>query len=135
MRFDRTLRISEEIRKIVSHMVQFEIKDPRISEMTSVTRVDTTNDLRFVNIYISVLGTEEEAKETLLALGRAKGYIRKAIGKDIQLRYTPEPVFKLDTSIEHSVRMSQLIEEVKKTHNPDNDLLDEETDKNEPSDD
>lgn len=119
MRYDRTLRISEEIKKLVSQLIQFEIKDPRISELTSITRVETTNDLRFVNIFISVLGKEEQAVDTVAALNRAKGFIRKAIGKDIQLRYTPEPIFKLDTSIEHSVRMSRLIEEVKKTHGPE----------------
>ncbi len=120
MRYDRTLRISEEIKKLVSQLIQFEIKDPRISELTSITRVETTNDLRFVNIYISVLGQSEQATETVAALNRAKGFVRKAIGKDIQLRYTPEPIFKLDQSIEHSVRMSRLIEEVKKTHGPEN---------------
>lgn len=119
MRYDRTLRISEEIKKLVSQLIQFEIKDPRISELTSITRVETTNDLRFVNIYISVLGQEGDAAATVAALNRAKGFVRKAIGKDIQLRYTPEPIFKLDNSIVQSVRMSQLIEEVKKTHGPE----------------
>lgn len=119
MRYDRTLRISEEIKKLVSQLIQFEIKDPRISDLTSITRVETTNDLRFVNIFISVLGDEAVAQETVFALNRAKGFVRKAIGKEIQLRYTPEPIFKLDSSIEHSVRMSQLIEAVKKTHGPE----------------
>lgn len=119
MRFDRTLRISEEIKKLVSQMLQVDIKDPGISSLTSITRVETTNDLRFVNIYISVLGDDGQAHDTLAALTRAKGFIRKAIGSNISLRYTPEPIFKLDTSIEHSVRMSQLINEVKKTHGPE----------------
>ena len=119
MRFDRTLRISEEIKKLVSQMLQVDIKDPGISSLIRITRVETTNDLRFVNIYISVLGDDEKAHDTLAALTRAKGFIRKAIGNNISLRYTPEPIFKLDTSIEHSVRMSQLINEVKKTHGPE----------------
>lgn len=126
MRYDRTLRISEEIKKLVSQLIQFEIKDPRISELTSITRVETTNDLRFVNIFISVLGQQEQATETVAALNRAKGFVRKAIGKEIQLRYTPEPIFKLDNSIEQSVRMAQLIEEVKKTHGPETEITEDE---------
>lgn len=119
MRYDRTLRISEEIKKVVSQVIRSEIKDPRISPLTSITRVETTNDLRFVNIHISVLGDEESADATLQGLKSAKGFIRSAIGKAVSLRYTPEPIFKLDQSIEISVRMSKLIDDVSKTGKAD----------------
>lgn len=123
MKFERTLRISEEIKKVVSHLIRFEIKDPRISSLTSITHVETTNDLRFVNIYISVLDGPEKALETIKGLNSAKGFVRKAIGKEVKLRATPEPIFKLDDSIAQSVRMSQLITEVSKGHSDSEDEI------------
>lgn len=119
MKYERTLRVSEEIKKIVSHLIRFELKDPRICELTSVTRVETTNDLRFSNIYISVHGDHLAGEDTVEGLKSAKGYVRKVIGKELNLRYTPEPLFKLDESIAESVRMSKLIEGVNKKDNHD----------------
>jgi len=112
MRYSRTNRISEEIRKIVSNLIMNELKDPRISDLTSITHVETTNDLRYSYIYISVYNYEDKAQETLDGLNKAKGFIRKEIGKYLKLRYTPEPIFKLDTSIKQGIYMSQLIKKV-----------------------
>ncbi len=111
MKYDRTLRISEEIKKVVSVLLSNHLKDPGIAPMTTVTKVRTTNDLRYTNIYISVLD-ETQAETTIEALNRAKGFIRREIGSSINLRYTPEPIFKYDDSIEYSQRMSKLIDEV-----------------------
>lgn len=109
MKYSRTLRISEEIKKIVSFLIMNELKDPGIAPFTTVTRVETTNDLRFTNIYISILGQDADHDETIDALNRAKGFIRRQIGSELNLRYTPEPVFKYDASIEYSRHMSDLI--------------------------
>ncbi len=114
MRFSRTNRISEEIRKIVSNIIMYELKDPRISKLTSVTYVETTNDLRYTNIYISVYDTEDNQNKTIEGLNKAKGYIRKELGKKLNLRYTPEPIIKLDESIKKGVYMNKLIKEVNK---------------------
>ncbi len=108
----RANRISEEIKKLVSQLLVNGLKDPRVDTMTSVTKVEVTNDLRFVTIYVSVLGDEEKKNATLEGLKSAKGFIRSTIGKEIDLRYAPEPIFKLDESIEISIKMSKLIEEV-----------------------
>lgn len=89
----------------------FELKDPGIAPMTTVTKVKTTGDLRYTNIYISVLG-EAEADKTIESLNRAKGFIRKEIGANLNLRYTPEPIFIYDDSISHAQRMSKLIDEL-----------------------
>lgn len=121
MKYERTLRISEEIKKIVSHLIRIELKDPRISELTSITHVDTTNDLRFANIYVSVHGSKENAQDTIDGLKSAKGFIRKSIGKALNLRYTPEPLFKLDDSIAQSVRMSKIIDGLNNSNGSDND--------------
>jgi len=112
MRYSRTSRISEEIKKIVSNIIMNQLKDPRISKLTSVTYVDTTNDLRYTNIYISIFDNNVDGQATIEALNKAKGYIRKELGKYLKLRYTPEPIFKLDESIRQGVYMCKLIEEV-----------------------
>lgn len=110
----RINRISEEIKRVVSELLQTELKDPRINPMTSVTNVEVTNDLSFANIYISVLGNEEEKKNTIEGLNSAKGFIRREIGSRIDLRHVPEPIFHIDKSIEQSLYMSQLIERIHK---------------------
>ncbi|NMA86566.1 MAG: 30S ribosome-binding factor RbfA [Tissierellia bacterium] len=113
MNSKRINRISEELRKVVSELLMNGLKDPRINSMTTVTNVKVTGDLRYVNIYVSVLGDELEKKETLEGLESAKGFIRAEIGKEIDLRYIPEPIFHLDESIEQGIYMSKLIQKVK----------------------
>lgn len=108
----RTKRISEEIKKIVSHLIMFNMKDPRVSKMTSIVHVDTTNDLSFTNIYISVYDPKADPQKTLEGLNSAKGFIRKEIGKELKLRITPEPIFVLDKSIENGMYINQLLKDV-----------------------
>ena len=114
MNIKRIRRISEEIRKIVSELLMRGIKDPRVNPMTSITKVEVTNDLSFVNIFVSVLGDKAVKEETLEGLESAKGFIRKEIGNKIDLRYVPEPIFHLDESIEQGIYMSRLIEKINK---------------------
>lgn len=109
----RNRRISEEIRKVVSDLLLRGLKDPRISKFTSVTDVKTTKDLRFSYIYISVYDPNANRKETVEALNRAKGYIRNEIGKAIDLRYTPEPIFREDDSVDNALHIQKLLSNVK----------------------
>lgn len=115
MNIKRINRISEEVRKIVSELLTRGLKDPRISSMTSITKVEVTGDLRYANIFVSVLGDKNVKKETLEGLKSAKGFIRKEIGSKMDLRYVPEPIFHLDESIEQGIYISQLIEKVNKS--------------------
>lgn len=108
----RVNRIAEEIKKVISQLLVNGLKDPRINSMTSVTKVEVTSDLRYATVFISVLGDEKSKKDTLDGLKSARGYIRNTIGKEIDLRYIPEPIFKLDESIEISINMAKLINEV-----------------------
>jgi len=108
---DRTDRISEEMKKEVSAIIQYELKDPRLPQMISVTGVDVTRDLRYARIYISVLGSENEKRDAIAGLRSAAGFIRREIGRRIQLRYTPEILFELDNSIERGVYINKLINE------------------------
>ena len=113
MKAKRINRISEEIRKVVSELLTNGLKDPRISPMTTVTKVEATGDLSYVNIYVSILGDEIAKEETLKGLESAKGYIRMEIGNRIDLRHVPEPIFHLDESIEQGIYISKLIDKVK----------------------
>lgn len=110
----RINRISEEVKKAISYTISNDLKDPRVSSMTSVTHVEVTKDLRYANIYISVLGNDKEKNNTIKGLESAKGFIRNEIGNKIDLRYIPEPVFYLDESIERGIYMSKLIDKVNK---------------------
>lgn len=111
---DRINRISEEIKKEVSSIIQNELKDPRLPRMISIVSLNVTKDLRYAKIYVSVLGTEEEKKGAITALKSAAGFIRREVGHRVQLRYTPEMHFELDTSIEHGIHISKLITETRK---------------------
>lgn len=121
-------RINHEIRRVVSSMLSDGLKDPRIHPMTSITRVRVTNDLSFANIYVSVLGSEEEKQDTVDALNKAKGFIRRTISAEVDLRHTPEPVIKLDTTIEDADTLQNLIRKVRAEDEMRNELNDDATD-------
>ena len=107
---NRTRRIAEEIRKIVSTMLINGIKDPRINSLVSVTDVEVTSDLSYAYIYVSILGGDEES--TLDGLKSACGYIRREVGKNIKIRHTPEIIFKIDDSLLKGLYMDELIKKV-----------------------
>lgn len=111
---NRISRISEEIKREISNIIQYELKDPRLPQLVSITSVETTKDLRFSKVYVSILGSEEEKKNAMEALKSAAGYIRREIGQRIQIRYTPEIIFELDNSIERGIYLSKLIDETMK---------------------
>ena len=108
--YNRTKRIAEEIKKVISSMLISGIKDPRITSMVSVTDVEVTNDLSYAYVYVSILGGDEES--TLEGLKSACGYIRREVGKSIKIRHTPEIIFKIDESLLKGMYMDELIKKV-----------------------
>lgn len=112
---DRINRISEEMKKEVSSIIQNELKDPRLPKLISITLMNVTKDLRYAKISISIFGSEEEKKNALIALKSAAGFIRREVGHRMQLRYTPEMHFELDNSIEHGVYITKLINDTIKS--------------------
>lgn len=110
----KSTRINGEVQRELSNIIRGEIKDPRISPLTSVVSVEVTPDLKICKAYISVLGDEEDQKETLAGLKSAEGFIRTKLAKTINLRNTPEIKFIIDQSIEYGVNMSKLIDDVTK---------------------
>jgi ribosome-binding factor A len=111
---DRTYRISEEMKKEISSIIQNELRDPRLPKMISVMSANVTKDLKYAKVFISVLGSDEEKKHAMDALKSAAGFIRREIGHRMQLRNTPEMLFELDNSIERGVYITKLINETMK---------------------
>lgn len=107
----RASRVGEQVKKELSHVLQHEMKDPRIGFVT-ITAVEMSGDLQQAKVFISVLGDEEQKRQTLDGLDKAKGYLRTEVGRRIHLRHTPELMFKFDESIEHGQHISKLLEEV-----------------------
>ena len=112
MASNRIGRINEEIQRELSALIRT-LKDPRVSAtgMVSITRVDTTGDLRYSRIYVSALDKSQE-KEILKGLKSAAGYLRRELGAALRLRYTPELQFIADDSIQYGAHILGLIHEV-----------------------
>ena len=112
MASNRISRINEEIQRELSEQCR-RLKDPRVSQtgMVSITRVDTTGDLRYARIYVSALDKSQE-KEVLKGLKSAAGFLRRELGRSLQLRYTPELQFVADDSIQHGAHILEVLRQV-----------------------
>jgi len=120
MASNRIGRINEEIQKELASLLR-NLKDPRVQNtMISITRVETTPDLRYAKVYASFL-EEDKASDALKGLKSASGYLRRELGSALNLRYTPELVWALDDSITYGAKMLKLINslEVNKDEQPD----------------
>lgn len=107
MASNRIGRINEEIQRELSDLIRG-LKDPRVQTMLSITRVDTTSDLRYAKVHISVL-EESRENEAMKGLRSAGGWLRRELGQKLQLRYTPELVFELDDSLKYGAHMFDLL--------------------------
>ena len=108
MSSNKIARINDDIQRVVSAKLR-EIKDPRVQQgMISVTRVETTGDLRYSKIWLSVMGLQSE-KEFRRGIKSAAGWLRRELGSVLDLRYTPELVFELDHSIEYGAHINDVI--------------------------
>ena len=126
MNFDRTDRISEEVRREVDRIIREDVRDPRVTGTWSITRADVTRDLRYAKIRVSVL-EEEQRKPLLKALKNAAGFIRRELGKNLRLRYTPELLFEEDGNIAYGVHIASILADVKPEENPETNSEDDET--------
>ena len=111
---NRIGRINEEIQRELSDQLR-RLKDPRVSQtgMVSITRVDTTGDLRYARVYISVLDKSQE-KDVLQGLKSAAGFLRRELGHALQLRYTPQLQFVADDSILHGAHILEVLRKVER---------------------
>ena len=108
MSSNKLARTNDDIQFVLSKLIR-EIKDPRVQQgMKSVTRVETTGDLRYSKVWLSVMGMRDE-KEFKRGLKSAAGWLRRELGNSMKLRYTPELVFEIDHSIEYGAHISDVI--------------------------
>lgn len=122
VRYDR---INEELKKALSEIVR-EMKDPRISPMTTILRVDATNDLKLAKVKVSVYDKSDDVrKETVAQLNRAEGFIARELGKRVDIRRIPTLKFTLDDSIEYAVHISEIINQLNSERKKDNTQDDE----------
>ena len=120
MASNRINRINEEIQKELSSLLR-NVKDPRVQgTMISITRVETTPDLRYTKVYVSFLQADR-AEEALKGLKSAAGFLRRQLGTNLKLRYAPEIVWALDDSITYGARMLALINSLEVKHDEESD--------------
>ena len=120
MASNRINRINEEIMKELSSLLRT-VKDPRVQDtMISITRVETTPDLRYTKVYVSFL-QEEKVDAAMAGLKSAAGYLRRQLGSNLKLRYSPEIVWSVDDSITYGAKMLNLINSLGVKHDEDTD--------------
>ena len=113
MDFSRSERVSEEVKRIVSKIINNDLKDPRLEGFITVTKVEVPKDLRHARIFVSVYGEETAKNQVLEGLKNASGFIRKELASKIRMRYVPEISFKIDESIEYSLQINKLLRQIK----------------------
>jgi ribosome-binding factor A len=109
----RARRLGEQIQRELGEMLRRDVKDERIGNVT-ITAVNVTGDLRTARVYYLVFGKDGPDPKVQRGLESAAGFLRNALSKSLMIRYTPTLSFELDTSIEHGVRLTQLIDSVNK---------------------
>lgn len=109
----RVRKLQEFIKQEVSQMLMRGLKDPRIG-FTTVTDVHVTGDLREATIYVSLFGSDKEKEDTLIALKHASGHVRTELGKVLKLRHIPTITFDKDTSLDYSMHIESILNEIKK---------------------
>jgi ribosome-binding factor A len=114
----RTERIDELLRQEITDILAREVADPRIGFVT-VTDVETAPDLRHARVWVSVIGAKSEKDETLAALGRAMGFVRRELGTRLRLKRIPELHVRLDETAERGTRVLQLLHELEEGHLPE----------------
>lgn len=104
-------RIDEEYKKELSQIIGYELKNPNVTGLISVTKVKVTSDLKYAKVYVSILNSKN-IKDTLAGLKKSSGYIRSELAKRVNLRNTPELIFELDDSIEYGAKIDSILKEI-----------------------
>lgn len=104
-------RIEEEYKKELSQIIGYELKNPNVTGLISVTKVKVSNDLKYAKVYVSILNAKN-LKETLAGLKKSSGFIRSELARRVNLRNTPELVFELDDSLEYGAKIDTILKEI-----------------------
>lgn len=106
----RLRRVNEAVREVLSTAIAQELKDPRVGFVT-VTAVDTSPDLRRAHVYVSVLGDDAQRHDSLEGLFSSRGFLQARVGSELRMKRTPQLDFRYDDSIDHGMRISELLRE------------------------
>ncbi len=110
----RTDRVNGLLRQEISQLVAWELRDPRLSGIVSITQVDTSADLRHARVFVSVLGNREGKETVLKGISSARGFMRRELKGRLSLRYIPELSFHLDESMEQAQHIQKLMDQLSK---------------------
>ena len=106
-------RVNEELKREISNIINYKLKNSKVTGMISITKVKTTPDLRYARVWISVLNCKNK-KDTLFGLKQSSGFIRSEIAKNVNMRITPELVFEFDETMEYGERIDNILNEIMK---------------------
>ena len=112
MPFQRTDRLNSLLKEVISEVIRRDVRNPHVNELVTVTSVRISKDLRYAKVYVSVIGTQEDKSETLIALNSAAGFIAVNSSQKVTMRYFPELTFKLDDSVDKHMRIEKLLGEI-----------------------
>ncbi len=133
MKTHRLARVAEAIREVASETILFELRDPRVKQVT-VTRAEVSGDLQHAKIYVSIMGTEKEQQLSMHGLKHATGFLQSKIADRLQTRYTPHVTFVLDEGVKKSLEVARLIHEALAQSSQATESTEEEPQSTEPSD-
>ena len=108
----RILKINSLLKEVISEVIKLHVRNPNVSELLTITQVDTTQDLYHAKVYVSIIGSEDEKQKTIEALQTASGYIGMVSSKRVVLRHFPTLTFKLDASVEHQMRIDAILKQI-----------------------
>lgn len=108
----RVERLNSLLKEVISEVVRKDVRNPHVANLVTITRVEISSDIKHAKVYISVIGTEQEKKETLNALESAAGFIAVHASKKVVLRFFPVLTFKLDTSVDKHLRIDTILNQI-----------------------
>lgn len=114
MAVQRTDRLNSLLKEVISEVIRREVRNPHVTELATVTRVQISKDLRHAKVYVSVIGTEQQKAETIAALSSAAGFIAVNASQKVVMRYFPELTFRLDDSVDKHMRVEELLGKISK---------------------
>lgn len=113
----RTDRLNSLLKQVISEVVTREVRNPKVNTLVTITGVNISKDLHNATVFVSVIGSPEDKKQTVAALQSAAGFISVQASKKVVLRYFPHLIFKLDSSVEEHIRIYELLEEIQHEKN------------------
>lgn len=108
----RVERLNSLLKEVISEVVRKDVRNPHVANLITITRVEVSNDIKYAKVFISVIGSDLEKKESVEALQSAAGFIAVHASKKVVLRYFPELTFKLDTSVDKHLRIDEILNKI-----------------------